>query len=47
MLVGQDGILRPIGNRPSWRLHFEAKRPINNRPQDSILPHKNTKGKVK
>src|SRR5258706_1947482 len=38
-LVGQDGILRPIGNRPSRKLHFTPRRPINNRPQDSILPH--------
>jgi hypothetical protein len=39
-LVGQDGILRPIGNRPSCSLHSLARRPISNRPQDSILPHK-------
>src|SRR5258706_10960144 len=38
-LVGQDGILRPIGNRPSRKLHFTPRRPINNRLQDSILPH--------
>ena len=39
-IVGQDGILRPIVNRPSRRLHFVARRPIYNRPQDIILPHK-------
>jgi hypothetical protein len=38
-LVGQDEILRPIGNRPCRKLHFTPRRPINNRPQDSILPH--------
>ncbi len=31
-LVGQDEILRPIGNRPSRKLHFTARRPITNRP---------------
>src|SRR6266403_5590897 len=30
-LVGQDGILRPIGNRPSRTLYFTPTRPINNR----------------
>src|SRR5438552_16645256 len=37
--VGQDEILGPIVNRPCRKLHFTAKRPINNRPQDFILPH--------
>ena len=36
----QDGILRPIVNRPFREWRFVARRPINNRPQDSILPHK-------
>jgi hypothetical protein len=40
LLVGQDGILQPIGNRPFFGLQSLAKRPINNRAQDSILPHK-------
>jgi hypothetical protein len=38
-LVGQDGILRPIGNRPSSNFRFIPSKPINNRPQDSILLH--------
>jgi hypothetical protein len=37
--VGQDEILRPIVNRPSRKLHFTARRPISNRPQDFILTH--------
>src|SRR6266581_1129979 len=38
-LVGQDGILRPIGNRPFREWRFIARGSINNRPQDYILPH--------
>jgi len=38
--VGQDGILRPIVNRPSCNLSATAGRPIANRPQDTILPHR-------
>src|SRR5436190_23443442 len=34
--VGQDGILRPIVNRLSWRVYYTARSPINNRPQDAI-----------
>jgi hypothetical protein len=34
--VGQDGILRPIGNRPLEAFRLIASRPINNRPQDTI-----------
>src|SRR5258708_4087572 len=30
---------RPIVNRPPCRLRFVARRPINNRPQDAILPY--------
>jgi hypothetical protein len=37
--VGQDGILRPIGNRPLGAFAAPQSRPINNRPQDAILPH--------
>jgi hypothetical protein len=37
-LVGQDGILRPIGNRP-LAMECNLRRPISNRPQDSILPY--------
>src|SRR5258708_16669910 len=39
-VVGQDGILRPIGNRPSTRLDETSRRPIANRPQVINLPHK-------
>src|SRR5882672_5022620 len=38
--VGQDGILRPIGNRPSTGLDKISRRPIANRPQVTNLPHK-------
>jgi hypothetical protein len=38
--VGQDGILRPIVNRPSCSEVKRSGRPIDNRPQDFILPHK-------
>ena len=38
--VGQDGILRPIANRPSYGDVQLTAAPIDNRPQDSILPHK-------
>ena len=33
--MGQDGILRPIGNRPSDAFG----RRVANPPQDAILPH--------
>ncbi len=36
--VGQDGILRPVGNRPLNK-STTPKEPIANRLQDSILPH--------
>jgi hypothetical protein len=39
-LVGQDGILRPIVNRPSCNEVRLMRGPIANRPQDSILPPK-------
>ena len=35
-LVGQDGILRPIGNRPFRKLHSAARRPISNRLEDYL-----------
>jgi hypothetical protein len=35
--TGQDGILRPIGNRPYNFLH--SKRRITNPPQVANLPH--------
>ncbi len=35
--VGQDGILRPIGNRPYNFLH--SSRRITNPPQVTNLPH--------
>jgi HlyD family secretion protein len=38
--VGQDGILRPIGNRPSEGFSRSSGRPIANRPQVTNLPHK-------
>jgi hypothetical protein len=41
--VGQAGSLPPIVNRRSPKLHFAARRPINNRPQDTILPHKSAR----
>ena len=47
MLVGQDGILRPIGNRPSWRLHFEAKGRLTIGRRIPSCPTRYTKGKVK
>jgi hypothetical protein len=37
--VGQDGILRPIVNRPALRCSKSSKRPIANRPRDTIRPH--------
>src|SRR5258707_9578302 len=37
--VGQVGNLRPIVNRPVDNSEF-MNRPISNRPQDAILPHK-------
>jgi hypothetical protein len=37
--VGQDGILRPIVNRPTLWCSGSSKRPIANRPRDSIPPH--------
>jgi hypothetical protein len=42
-LVGQDGILRPIGNRPVVDFSKALGRPIDNqidnRPQVTNLPH--------
>src|SRR5580658_10214006 len=42
-LVGQDGILRPIGNRPTAGTTHTAGRRVANPPQDDIrddiLPH--------
>jgi hypothetical protein len=38
--VAQAGSLPPIVNRRFHKLLFAARRPINNRPQDTILPHK-------
>jgi hypothetical protein len=42
--MGQDEILRPIVNlivnRPSCSEVKRSGRPIDNRPQDFILPHK-------
>jgi len=35
--VGQDGILRRIGNPPGPDPEYYG--PIANRPQDAILPH--------
>ena len=39
VLVGQDGILRRVGNPPASLLCGGRLRPIANRPQDAILPH--------
>ena len=39
--VGQDGILRPIGNRPSAGPDVTSRWPIANRPQVNNLPHTN------
>jgi len=36
--MGQDGILRPIGNRPSVNCTHFSRRPIRNWPQGSVLP---------
>jgi len=36
--VGQDGILRPIGNRPATEFGI-IYGPITNRPQVTNLPH--------
>jgi hypothetical protein len=37
--VGQDGILRPIGNRPSDELARARKRRVDNPPQVANLPY--------
>jgi hypothetical protein len=37
--VGQDGILRPIGNRPSDELASARKRRVANPPQVANLPY--------
>jgi len=39
-LVGQDEILRPIGNRPSCSEVQLTGAPIDNRRQAASLPHK-------
>jgi len=39
MIVGQDGILRPIDNPPVTEFGI-IYGPINNRPQVTNLPHK-------
>src|ERR1700679_3452742 len=39
VLVGQDGILRPIVNRPCPAGAQSASRRVGNPPQDAILPH--------
>ena len=38
--MGQVGNLRPIVNRPAEVFEKINNRPISNRPQDAILPHK-------
>ncbi len=45
VFVGQDGILRPIGNRPVNEFGI-IYGPINNRPQVTNLPHKNLLSEV-
>src|SRR6202044_3569437 len=42
--VGQDGILRPIGNRPGRPPRERPRRRVANPPQDAITPHIRPKG---
>jgi chemotaxis protein methyltransferase CheR len=46
-LVGQDGVPRQIVNRPTCDGADATDRPINNRPQDTILPDKTTLADVR
>jgi chemotaxis protein methyltransferase CheR len=45
--VGQDCILRPIFNRPACDEANALSGPIDNRPQDTILPHSPTLADVR